>query len=179
MKAAAAILAVALALLAGGCGEDGTAVTAREANPPEQTGPRYPNVSDGSDPRFASISPGDGPRDEPEVAPPDLPPPKRLLIRDLEVGSGTVARPGDQVTVRYIGVFYETGRLYYRGWLYPPALKVRLRPGGQAWEEGIWGMREGGRRELVVPSRLAFGSGAIDYVVELVRVEPAAKPPPG
>jgi peptidylprolyl isomerase len=180
MKLSTVILAVGLALLCFGCGEDDSTVTAGAANASEENGPRFPTLSDGSDPRFATITPGeDGPRDEPEVDPSDLAPPKRLLIRELEVGSGAVAEPGDEVAVRYLGIIYETGELFYRGWLYPPSLRVRLQPGGEAWEEGVWGMRVGGRREMVVPSHLAFGSGAIDYVVELVRIEPASEPPSG
>jgi hypothetical protein len=173
MKTSSSILAVAFALFCFGCGGSDVATTA--AGKPD---PDFPVVSSGDDPRFATISGGQG-QAQPEVDPPDRRPPGSLLIRDLEVGSGPVARPGDRVAVRYLGVIYKTGEVYYRGWLYPPALRIRLRPDGQAWEEGIWGMREGGRRELVVPSRLAFGKGAIDYVIELVRVEPAAKPPPG
>lgn len=183
MKISTAIVVILLALLSFGCGGDDVATDTGEPEPRSSTvsggdGPRLPTVSDGDDPRFATVSGGEARGTEPEVDPPDQVPPQRLLIRDLEVGSGPVAHPGDQVAVRYLGVDYKTGEVRFYGWLYPPSLEFRLRA-REAWEEGIWGMRKGGRRELVVPSRLAFGTGAIDYVIELVRLEPASKPPSG
>ncbi len=207
MKTSAAIVAVLLALISLGCGgDDGaagpgetesttTAVSgetspgtttpagAEEEQAPAPSDPGdsgFPAVSDPDDPRFASVSGGEGRRTQPRIEPSNQPPPKRLLVRDLKVGSGPVARPGDRAAVFYIGVDYKTGKRLFQTW--PPTAQpfvVRLRPAGDAaaWEEGVMGMRVGGRREILVPSRLAFGDGALDYVLDLVRIEPDSQAP--
>lgn len=178
MKISAAILAVALALLSFGCGGDDSA-TGDSGTASQAQDPRLPTLSDPDDPHFATVTGGKG-RAAPVVVPSDLPPPKELMVRDLEVGSGPIALPGDQVAIRYQGTEHKNGDVQFRGWIYPPSLDYRLgsNGNGEAFEEGIMGMQEGGRRELLIPSRLAFNTGAIDYVVELVRLEPASKPRP-
>jgi FKBP-type peptidyl-prolyl cis-trans isomerase len=183
MRVPAAIFAASFTLLAFGCGGEGTATVSSEGAPapeaPAASEPRdfdFPTVSRREDPRFATVSAGKG-RAEPAIDPADRPPPKRLLVRDIVVGSGPAARPGDRVAVFYIGVDQRTGAQRFHTW--PPSAQpfvVRLRPPGsaEAWEEGLMGMRAGGRREMLVPSRLAAGGGALDYVFDLVRVEPSA-----
>lgn len=123
------------------------------------------------DPRFGTISGGEG-QQPPKIEPPDRPPPKQPLVRDLEVGSGPVAHRDDVVEVHYIGVNYATGEQQYRHWPPEAPLEVSLdAPGdGEAWKDGIVGMRVGGRRELIIPSRLLYRTGTVDYVVELAKV---------
>jgi peptidylprolyl isomerase len=106
---------------------------------------------------------------KPEIDPPDSPAPKKLLFRELEVGSGPPAEWGDEVAIRYDGAMYQTGELRYGG-------KTQLFPIGAgglggAFERGLLGMRASGRRELIVPSRFLGGSGAVDYVIEVVTVK--------
>lgn len=133
---------------------------------PSKSSPDYP---------FANISGGKRPGTEPTIEPPDRAPPKTLMTRDLEVGSGPVARLGDEVAIRYLGVIYESGEVYYHGWQFPPFLRIQLRSNGEDWEQAVLGMRKGGRRELILPSHLVPDTGAIDYLLELVRIEPASK----
>lgn len=121
---------------------------------------------------FATISGGERKGTEPTIHPPDREPPKRLMSREVEVGSGPVARLGDRVAIRYLGVIYETGEVYYQGWQFPPFLRVGISTAGADWEQGILGMRVGGRRELIIPAHLAPETGAVDYLIELVRIEP-------
>lgn len=115
--------------------------------------------------------------------PPDRPAPEQLHARDLEEGSGPIARRGDRVAIRYLGAMYETGKIRHGG------MTQLFRLGsdglgdasegeieGEGFEESIEGMRPGGRREVVVPSRLLGGSGAGAYVIELARLEPASAP---
>jgi hypothetical protein len=171
MKISVAILVVALALLSVGCGGDDDATATGST---AEEGPHLPAVADKNDPRFANVTLSEG-RDEPVVVPPDRPPPKKLLIRDIELGTGPVALRGDQVAIRYHGVYYQSGAEQFHGWKYPPSLVYELgsNNNGQAFEQGIVGMREGGLREVIIPSHLAFSTGTLDYIVELVRLEPA------
>jgi peptidylprolyl isomerase len=185
------ILFVAGALFFSGCGgSDAAPASGEEARQPParstgSTGKDAPRVVIGfrpNDPRFATISGGASSRAKPKLDPPDRPVPKNLLIRNIEVGSGPMARRGDRVGVEYVGVDYRTGRERYYSW--PPTkdpLVFQLGRGGfgDAWEGGIEGMRLGGRRELIVPSRLLFNSGTVDYVIDLVRVGPVSEPSSG
>lgn len=109
---------------------------------------------------------------------PPGPPPKKLVVKDLKVGSGPAAKQGDQVTIHYIAEGYETGATFSRRWEPdPPVTYPRLGKGpyGEV-EEGIEGMKEGGRRELIVPNYAPF---PLIYVVELEKLEPGASSPGG
>jgi len=151
------LIAAAGCLLLGGCGSGGD-----EAPSEPETWAQ--NASFGA----ISVDPGG---DQPKIEPPNSPPPEQLQSRDLKVGSGTVARRGDEVFVYYVGVEYRSGQVMARTWLPRKPLIFRLGSGGwdETWEEGIEGMRAGGLRELVVPE--AFPNGpTLDFVVKLVRV---------
>jgi peptidylprolyl isomerase len=113
-------------------------------------------------------------KDEPEFDPPDRRAPKKVLFRDLEVGSGHAAQPGDEVAILYTGAVYRTGKPRFGGSAGP----YRLGSGGlgSAFEEGLEGMEPGGRRELIIPSRLLGGTAAIDYAIAMKSVKPAAEP---
>jgi FKBP-type peptidyl-prolyl cis-trans isomerase len=106
----------------------------------------------------------------PEVSVPPGPPPKQLVIKDLKRGAGAVLQWGTKMSVRYIALKYETGNVVERHWLNPfswgfgPGQVVR------AWVIGLKGMRVGGVRELISPSRLAYKQGARIWVVELLSV---------
>jgi peptidylprolyl isomerase len=77
-----------------------------------------------------------------------------LTIEDLVVGTGATAAAGDTVTVRYVGTFLN-GRQFDAGTLPPFALGAgRVIPG---FEQGILGMKVGGRRRVTIPSSLAYG----------------------
>jgi len=99
-------------------------------------------------------------------------------MRDIEVGSGPLARRGDEVGIYYTSVNYRSGKKRFEEWP-PPKQPYTLRLGlagiNDAWEEGIEGMRVGGRRELIIPSHLLYRTGTVDYVVDLVRIYPAAE----
>ncbi|HET7416682.1 MAG TPA: FKBP-type peptidyl-prolyl cis-trans isomerase [Solirubrobacterales bacterium] len=121
---------------------------------------------------FAAIT-AKGGKHKPVIDPPDRPAPKKLLFRSLEEGSGPPAERRDEIAIRYDGAMYATGELRYGG-------KTRLFPLGSgnlggAFERGLVGMRAGSRRELIVPSRLLGDSGAVDYMIELVKIAPDAE----
>lgn len=124
---------------------------------------------------FAAITGGKGNR-KPTIDPADRPASKQLLVRDLERGSGPAARLGDEVGIYYAGAVYDTGKVQYYGWRpdAPATFQLGHSAFGREWEEGIQGMKVGGIREMVAPSRFFNGSGAVDYVIELVSLEPAS-----
>ncbi len=96
--------------------------------------------------------------DKPEIDFQDGPAPAELVITDLVEGDGAVAQPGGQVTVHYVGVDYETGEQFDASWDRGEPIAFPLRGLIQGWQEGIPGMRVGGRRQLIIPPELAYGT---------------------
>ncbi len=111
----------------------------------------------------------------PRVRVPPGPPPKRLIVRDIRRGSGAAIPPNKhvQVNTNFVAVSYRTGKTYEVRWQPKGSFSIGFGPGLEikGWEKGLVGMRVGGRRELVVPSELAYGQGALVYVVDLLGVE--------
>lgn len=85
------------------------------------------------------------------------PAPSELVITDLIVGDGAQAEPGDTVTVHYVGVDFDTGEQFDASWDRGEAIAFPLQGLIAGWQEGIPGMRVGGRRQLVIPPALAYG----------------------
>ena len=83
--------------------------------------------------------------------------PSELVIRDIEVGTGEEAKPGDTVDVHYLGVDFESGEEFDSSWSRGQSANFPLRALIPGWQQGIPGMKVGGRRELVVPPALAYG----------------------
>ncbi|MEO7350013.1 MAG: FKBP-type peptidyl-prolyl cis-trans isomerase [Terrimesophilobacter sp.] len=83
--------------------------------------------------------------------------PHELVTRDIEVGTGAEATPGATVDVHYVGVDFETGEEFDSSWNRGQSINFPLGSLIAGWQEGIPGMRVGGRRELVVPPHLAYG----------------------
>jgi peptidylprolyl isomerase len=94
---------------------------------------------------------------KPEVEFPDGPPPTDLVIEDVVVGAGAEAVPGGTVTVHYVGVEYDTGEEFDSSWNRNESIEFPLRGLIQGWQDGIPGMRVGGRRRLVIPPAQAYG----------------------
>ncbi len=121
-------------------------------------------------------------KQRPKVTVPDTPPPRQLMVRDLEEGTGPPAEEGDEVTIMYFGRYYETGKLFSASWDWgePTTFKIGAGAEGEGWEEGLKGMRVGGRRELIVPSRMTTPGnvnpdvGALLYVIDLFALAPGA-----
>jgi len=85
--------------------------------------------------------------------------PKTLVKKDLKVGTGPVAKPGQTVTVHYVGVSALNGRQFDSSWDRGQPFSFPLGQGQviKGWDEGVAGMKVGGRRELIIPSKLAYG----------------------
>jgi peptidylprolyl isomerase len=95
--------------------------------------------------------------DKPEIDFPDGPAPAELVIADIEVGEGAEATPGATVTVHYVGVEFDNGEEFDSSWSRGEPIAFPLGNLIKAWQQGIPGMKVGGRRQLVCPPALAYG----------------------
>jgi peptidylprolyl isomerase len=130
------------------------------------------------------VTPKTGPLStEPTITTPSGPPPDTLVIKDLITGEGAVARAGDMITVNYVGALYSNGTVFDSTWSRKQTFSTPLGEGAviRGWDEGLVGMRVGGRRELIIPPSLAYGksgSGPIPgnatlvYIVDLLSLQP-------
>jgi peptidylprolyl isomerase len=118
----------------------------------------------------------------PEVDPVDGPPPTDLVSEDIALGEGARASQGDTVDVHYVGVAHSSGEEFDSSWKRGTPLRFPLGAGRviAGWDQGVEGMKVGGRRRLVIPPHLAYGDrGAggvirpgetLIFVVDLVSV---------
>ncbi|MFI5026102.1 MAG: FKBP-type peptidyl-prolyl cis-trans isomerase [Solirubrobacterales bacterium] len=110
-------------------------------------------------------------------------PPKQLVVEEIEEGTGAVAKAGDVVTVQYVGVNYENGKEFDSSWSRSEPFTFNLGAGEviPGWDQGITGMKVGGRRELIIPPELAYGESGrppsigpnetLVFVVDLTAIE--------
>jgi peptidylprolyl isomerase len=110
-------------------------------------------------------------------------PPDEVIAEDLVVGKGKTAETGDTVDVRYVGVLYKDGKEFDSSWARADNNFSFTLGGGQViqgWDEGVAGMREGGRRRLLIPADKGYGAqgsppkipadAALLFVVDLKKV---------
>ena len=122
---------------------------------------------------------------KPEVEVPTGPPPKQLQVEDITEGDGSEAKAGDLLQVQYVGVDYATGKEFDSSWDSGQPFTFQL-GGGQVipgWDQGLEGMKVGGRRELIVPPDLGYGkqgqppaikpNETLVFVVDLLDVKAA------
>ncbi len=94
------------------------------------------------------------------MTPPSGPPPTKLVTKEIIAGTGAEAKSGSAVAVNYVGALYKTGKVFDASWKrnepFPFTLgKGQVIPG---WEQGVVGMKVGGRRELIIPPALGYGA---------------------
>ena len=92
-----------------------------------------------------------------EESAPEGPAPTELEVTDLIVGDGPEAQPGSTVNVHYLGVEYDSGEEFDSSWSRGQSINFPLRSLIAGWQQGIPGMKVGGRRKLVCPPELAYG----------------------
>ncbi len=97
--------------------------------------------------------------EKPEIDFPEGPPPADLEIKDIWEGEGPVAKAGDFVKVHYVGVAFSTGEEFDASWNRGTPLEFQLGVGQviSGWDQGVQGMKVGGRRQLTIPAHLAYG----------------------
>jgi len=107
---------------------------------------------------------------EPDVIVHHGPVPKKLIVKDLKPGTGATLKKGTIGTFKYKSFDYRTGQRYEDWWDNPFSTSFGEGESLGAWETGLRGMREGGRRVLIVPPKQAYTHVPVIYVLELVSV---------
>ncbi|CAM5380001.1 peptidyl-prolyl cis-trans isomerase [Streptomyces avidinii] len=97
--------------------------------------------------------------EKPEIDFPEGPVPTGLVIEDIWEGEGAEAKAGSVVSVHYVGVAFSTGEEFDASWNRGSALQFKLGVGQviSGWDQGVQGMKVGGRRKLTIPADLAYG----------------------
>jgi peptidylprolyl isomerase len=121
-------------------------------------------------------------RQKPEIDFPAHEVPTELVIEDIVVGTGNEATPGRTVSTHYVGVAFSSGEEFDSSWNRGTPLDFRVGVGQviRGWDQGLLGMKVGGRRRLEIPSALAYGASgagsaigpdeALIFVVDLLDV---------
>lgn len=149
------VLSLLLALLFGAavaaCGDDDDSGSEAAATPEATAAP--PNI----DEIAAGISKNT--KEKPEIVTPTGDPPPELVIRDIVKGKGPKAKAGEQLTMDYVLVSWSNGQQVDASWDRGQTIPFQLGAGKviAGWDQGMVGMREGGRRLLVIPPDLGYG----------------------
>ena len=124
--------------------------------------------------------------EKPEVPASDEPAPDELVIDDVVVGDGAEAVEGSTADVKYVGTFYDSGEEFDSSWSRSPDETIAVPVGAgrviPGFEQGIEGMKVGGRRTITIPSDLGYGpegsppvipgDATLVFVMDLVEVTP-------
>ena len=165
--ASRALIAVALSVSLAACGSDDGA-DSPDSSPSTAAGEVSADLSQ-----------------KPEVPVSDDPAPDELVIDDVVVGEGAEAVEGSSADVKYVGAFYESGEEFDSSWSGGPDETIAVPLGAgrviPGFEQGIEGMKVGGRRTVTIPSDLGYGEqgqgpipggATLVFVLDLVEVTP-------
>ena len=105
---------------------------------------------------------------KPSVTIPDTEAPTELVLEEITVGEGSEAVSGANVTVHYVGVAWSTGEQFDASWDRNDTFEFRLGAGQviSGWDQGVAGMRVGGRRQLTIPAHLGYGDRGAGGVIK-------------
>jgi peptidylprolyl isomerase len=157
------LLALLLVLVLAGCGGGGE--TAATPTPKATATPDNTDLSK-----------------KPTVTVPDELPPDKLQIEDIVKGKGPAAKKGDKITVQYVGLTWSTSVEFDASWDRGEPFPLTLGKGDviAGWDQGIPGMRKGGRRQLTIPAELAYGAQGsppkigpnecLRFVIDMVKI---------
>jgi peptidylprolyl isomerase len=175
-----ALTTLAAAAVIAGCGSSGSSSTITVGN---ENAADNALAKAGAAGGTGATTPTAGPLSkEPTVTKPTGAPPTTLAKKDIFVGTGPEAKAGESVTVNYVGVLYSTGAVFDASWKRHEPFAFTLGKGQviTGWDQGIAGMKVGGRRELIIPAPLAYGAkgsppaippnAALVFVVDLLAV---------
>ena len=160
--------ALAAGLVLTGCGSSQSAAdkaaeqaAEQERNPPTISDPEVPV------PKAEKVEPGPGEGDintKPKIPAQEGAAPSELIAQDVIVGTGKEAGNGDKVSVQYVGVLFDGGEEFDTSWTSDTKagepFEFTLGSGQviAGWDQGVVGMKEGGRRRLLIPADLAYGA---------------------
>jgi FKBP-type peptidyl-prolyl cis-trans isomerase len=179
-----ALLAVAISVSLAACGESddesGSPASSSAAAPSAQACETVPPTAEPAEGLSTDLAR--------KPAPPatDAAPPCGLVVSDVVVGTGAEAVDGSTAAVKYVGAFYETGEEFDSSWSRSPDETIEVPLGAGAvvpgFEQGIVGMKVGGRRMITIPSDLGYGpqgrppvipgDATLVFVMDLVEVTP-------
>ena len=187
LRATTTALLAATALIAAGCGDDDETAATPAAEAPAATEPAPADTGAAApagdfDIAVLAAEIGEDLGSKPEIPKPEGAPPAELVTEDVVEGEGEALQAGDTANVQYVGVSFATGEefdsSYEGGQPVPfPIGQGAVIPG---FDEGLQGMRPGGRRLLVIPPDLAYGAQGsppaigpnetLVFVVDLVEI---------
>lgn len=179
-----------MAALAGCGGSSAPGQLSNDAGPSDQPaatqGPAGPKAAGASCASAAPTADGTtGTTDlskKPQIEVPDSPPPCNLVVGDIVQGKGTAAKAGDPLTMKYVGVLYATGKQFDASWDRGQDFPFTLGAGMviPGWDQGLVGMKVGGRRQLIIPPEMGYGAqgaggdippnATLIFVVDLVKI---------
>jgi peptidylprolyl isomerase len=167
-KTTLSLAAIAVGVAVAGCGGSGATaagvVTAPSAGSTQGAITTASTTSTAATTSTATVpTPTSGPLStEPNVPVTKGSPPKTLVTKDLIPGTGATAKAGSTVTVNYVGALYKNGKVFDASWKRKQTFTTPLSNGSviPGWVKGLTGMKVGGRRELIIPPSLAYGSTA-------------------
>jgi len=181
LRARAIALLAAAAVSIGACGDDeGDTATTTAAPAAAATGTSTGPPTG----KTSSLNISTDLSTKPTISKPSGDPPKKLVVMDVVAGKGRAAQAGDNVVVHYVGVLYKTAKQFDASWDAGRPFPFVLGQGGviAGWDQGLQGMKVGGRRLLIIPPDLAYGAqgeGTIGpnetlvFVVDLLNDTPA------
>lgn len=107
------------------------------------------------------------PLERPQIEKPEGDIPFELIAEDIVAGDGAEAVPGSALTVHYAGVAFSSGEEFDASWNRGQPFQFKLGKGQviPGWDQGVQGMRVGGRRKLTIPSALAYGARGAGGVI--------------
>jgi peptidylprolyl isomerase len=165
-RAALGLAALTMAALIAGCGSSGSSstITVGNENKADEALGKSSAAAGASGPTgttAAAKTPTSGPlAKEPTVTVPAGAAPTALVIKEIIKGSGAEAKTGQPVTVNYVGALFHGGKVFDASWKRNEPFVFTLGQGAviKGWDQGVPGMKIGGRRELVIPASLAYGA---------------------
>jgi peptidylprolyl isomerase len=162
-RVSVAAAAVGAAILIAGCGSSSgsSTITIGNENTADNALIKAGETKTSASTTTAAKTPTSGPLSkEPTVTPPKGPAPTKLETKELIAGTGTEAKAGDSISVNDVGVLYKTGKEFESSFKRNEPFTLTLGKGEviPGWEQGIPGMKVGGRRELIIPASLAYGA---------------------
>jgi peptidylprolyl isomerase len=163
LRSATTILLATAALVAAGCGDDDEDDTAAQPTTPAATAEApaaTTEAEDDSGTADSGLKISEALDTKPRIPKPEGDPPTQLVVDDVVEGEGAAAKAGDNLTVQYVGVSYSTGEQFDASWDGGQPFPFTLGQGMviPGWDQGLEGMKAGGRRTLVIPPDLAYGS---------------------
>lgn len=151
---------IAVALLIAGCGDkkssesEDSGTTTEQTDQSGATADTSTEVQEGKPPKVTGSL-----KEKPVIATPDGYPPEKLVIKDIKKGTGKKAEDGDQLKMQYVGLNWSNGAEFDSSWKTGQPFPFELGAGGviKGWDQGVKGMRVGGRRLLIIPPDLGYG----------------------